>query len=51
MGDKIELNPAEWKLIEEIRKIENGEIELIKIQNGLPVYFKIELQAELFDIN
>ena len=51
MNDKIELEPAEWKLIEAIRNLENGEIGLIKIQNGLPVYFKIELQAELFDIN
>ncbi len=47
---EIELRPAEKKLIEEIRSIEYGEIELLKIQYGLPVYYKIALQEGLFDI-
>ena len=47
---ELELRPAEKKLIEEIRSIGYGEIELLKIQYGLPVYYKIALQQELFDI-
>ena len=39
----IELHPSERKLIEAIRTIDLGEIESIKIQNGLPVIFKITL--------
>jgi hypothetical protein len=38
-----ELHPSEHKLIEAIRAINSGEIESIKIQNGLPVIFKITL--------
>jgi bisphosphoglycerate-dependent phosphoglycerate mutase len=38
-----ELHPSERKLIEAIRAINSGEIESIKIQNGLPVIFKITL--------
>ena len=45
------LRPAEARLIEEIRNIKDGEIELIKIQDGLPVYFKVALQSELFEID
>jgi hypothetical protein len=44
------LKQAEKKLIDEIRAIECGEIELVKIQHGLPVYYKIRLQEELFDV-
>ena len=39
----VELHPSERKLIEAIRAIDSGEIESIKIQNGLPVIFKISL--------
>jgi hypothetical protein len=39
----VELHPSERKLIETIRSINAGEIESIKIQNGLPVIFKITL--------
>jgi hypothetical protein len=46
-----DLRAAEAGLIEAIRSIKDGEIELIKIQDGLPVYFKVKLQAELFDID
>lgn len=38
-----ELHPSEQKLIEAIRAIKQGEIETVKIQNGLPVIFKITL--------
>ena len=40
---QMELHPSEWRLIEAIRSIDSGEIESIKIQNGLPVIFKIAL--------
>jgi hypothetical protein len=46
-----ELRPAEIGLLEAVRSIRDGEIELIKIQDGLPVYFKVKLQAELFNID
>lgn len=39
----VELHPSEQKLIEAIRSISSGEIESIKIQNGLPVIFKLSL--------
>ena len=39
----VELHSSERKLIEAIRSINSGEIESIKIQNGLPVLFKISL--------
>jgi hypothetical protein len=46
----LELKPAERRLIEEIRAMKDGKIEIIKIQHGLPVYYKILLQEELFEI-
>lgn len=49
--EECRLHSAEKRFIEEIRAICFGEIELIKIQNGLPVYYKIRLQQELFDIS
>jgi hypothetical protein len=39
----VSLHPSERKLIEAIRSIESGEIETVKIQNSLPVIFKIAL--------
>jgi hypothetical protein len=39
----VELHPSEKKLIETIREIDSGEIESIKIQNSIPVIFKITL--------
>jgi hypothetical protein len=39
----IKLHPAEQKLIKTIRAINKGEIESIKIQDGVPVTYKIAL--------
>jgi hypothetical protein len=39
----LELHPSEMKLIEAIRAIGNGEIEVLKIQNRLPMVYKISL--------
>lgn len=36
----LKLHPAEMKLIQVIRSIEFGEIEGLKVENGLPVYYK-----------
>ena len=39
---------SEKKLIEIIRSIKNGEINSIKIQNGLPVFYMINLKDRKF---
>jgi hypothetical protein len=44
----LKLHPSEQKLIKTIRAIDQGEIESIKIQNGLPVIFRIPLSGESF---
>jgi len=36
----VKLHPAEVKLIQVIRAIEFGEIEGLKIEGGLPAYYK-----------
>jgi len=36
----VKLHPAEVKLVEVIRAIEFGEIEGLKIEDGLPAYYK-----------
>jgi hypothetical protein len=36
----FKLHPSEMKLIQVIRAIEFGEIEGLKVENGLPVYYK-----------
>jgi hypothetical protein len=36
----MKLHPAEVKLIQVIRAIEFGEIEGLKIEDGLPAYYK-----------
>jgi hypothetical protein len=40
----VKLHISEKKLIELIRSLKNGEITSIKIQNGLPVYYIINLE-------
>lgn len=44
----VRLHSSEKKLIELIRSIENGEINSIKIQNGLPVIYVINLMDRRF---
>ena len=39
----MDLHPFEKKLIETIRALGDGEIEVLKIQNSLPVIYKILL--------
>jgi len=36
----VKLHPAEMKLVQVIRAIEFGEIEGLKIEDGLPAYYK-----------
>jgi len=36
----LKLHPAEMKLIQVIRAIEFGEIEGLRIEDGLPAYYK-----------
>jgi len=36
----VKLHPAEVKLVQVIRAIEFGEIEGLKIEDGLPAYYK-----------
>jgi hypothetical protein len=36
----MKLHPAEVKLIQVIRAIQFGEIEGLKIEDGLPAYYK-----------
>ena len=44
----MDLHPSEKKLIEAIRDMDDGEIEVLKIQNALPVIYKISLKTERF---
>ena len=44
----VGLHISEKKLIELIRSIKNGEINSIKIQNGLPVFYIINLKDRRF---
>lgn len=44
----MNLHVSEQKLIELIRSIENGEITSIKIQNGLPIFYIINLRDRKF---
>ena len=41
---RVNLHQAERKLIELIRAMKNGEISCIKVQNGLPVFYIIDLK-------
>jgi hypothetical protein len=41
---KVNLHGAEKKLIELIRTLKEGEINCIKIQNGLPVFYVMNLE-------
>jgi len=44
------LHPSEEKLIKAVRSINFGEIDSIKIQNGLPVMFKVTLgEQDLYE--
>ena len=40
----VNLHASEKRLIELIRSLKNGEINSIKIQNGLPVFYVINLK-------
>lgn len=42
---KVSLHPAEMKLIEFVRKIRWGELDQIKIQNGIPVMVKVAFKT------
>ena len=44
----VNLHVSEKRLIELIRSIKNGEINSIKIQNGLPVFYIINLKDRRF---
>lgn len=44
----MEVHASEKGLIELIRSIRSGDIESIKIQDGLPVLYRIALEKELF---
>ena len=44
----VSLHISEKKLIELIRSIKNGEINSIKIQNSLPVFYIINLKDRRF---
>lgn len=39
-ANTLKLHPAEMKLIKVIRAIEFGEIDGLKIEDGLPAYYK-----------
>lgn len=44
------LHPSEEKLIKAVRSINFGEIDSIKIQNGLPIMFKVTLgEQDLYE--
>lgn len=45
---EMDLHPSERKLIETIRALGDGEIEVLKIQNSLPVIYKILLGTGSF---
>jgi len=45
MQTSIELHPLEKKLIESLRSVGDGTIEMIKIQDGLPVIFNLTLKG------
>ena len=44
----MNLHISEKRLVELIRSIKNGEINSIKIQNGLPVFYIINLKDRRF---
>lgn len=44
----VKLHVSEKKLLELIRSIQEGEISSIKIQNGLPVFYIINLKDKKF---
>ena len=44
----VGLHASEKRLIEFIRSLKNGEINSIKIQNGLPVFYVINLKDRRF---
>jgi hypothetical protein len=44
----VNLHISEKKLIELVRSIKNGEITSVKIQNGLPVFYIIDLKERRF---
>jgi bisphosphoglycerate-dependent phosphoglycerate mutase len=44
----VNLHVSEKKLIELLRSIKDGEISSIKIQNGLPVFYIIDLKDRRF---
>ncbi len=45
----VNLHASEKNLIELTRSIKDGEITTIKIQNGLPVFYIINLEQRRFD--
>jgi len=46
---RLKLNSAEAKLINMIRAIGFGEIEGLKVENGLPVAYKVARKTCKFD--
>jgi hypothetical protein len=45
----VKLHPLERKLIESLRRVGDGTIDKIKIQDGLPVIFNMTLEPlEIF---
>jgi len=44
----VNVHDSEKKLIDIMRSIENGEISTVKIQNGLPVFYIINLKDRRF---
>ena len=48
-GMDVKLHPLERKLIESLRRVGDGTIDNIKIQDGLPVIFNMTLEPlEIF---
>jgi bisphosphoglycerate-dependent phosphoglycerate mutase len=45
---EMDIHGSEKRLIEMLRSMERGEIESIKIQNGIPVFYRIALSGEMF---
>lgn len=41
----LEVHPAELKLLQSIRKIQWGELDQIKIQDGIPVLIKMAFKT------
>ena len=48
LGLTLELHPLEKKLIETLRSIDSAVVSKIKVQDGLPVLFYVELDEESF---